>query len=219
MPWRRYSAIQSGCRQASILVLSVSFSGRTKPLRMLRSRLELIGHVERDGERGEAGIAGAAHHVLGDAAVLGEVELVPAVIRGDAAEVLDQAGAGAGHDEGHVGGLGRLGQHHVAAAPEQPDEAGGRDADRARVGLAEQGGALVARGHVDAVARHQPVLAEGVVVAGDSDLVLQAALDEIVGDLGQPALGQPAQVVEVDGGVNAGGQGGAPPNRARFREF
>ena len=80
----------------------------------------------------------------------------------------------------------------------------GRDADRARIGLAEQGRALVALVHVDAVARHQPVLAEGVLVAGDAVLVLEAALDEIVGDLRQPALGQLAQVVEVDGSIDAG---------------
>ena len=134
-------------------------------------------------------------------------------------EVLDQAGARAGHDEGHVGGLGGLGQHHVAAAPEQPDEAGGRDADGARIGLAEDGGALVACGHVDAIARHQPVFVEDVVVAGDSGLALQAALDEIVGDLRQAALGHPAQVVVVDGGINAGGQGALLPIELSLGNF
>jgi hypothetical protein len=43
MPVRRNSASQPGWRSASSLVLNVIFSGRVKPLRRLRSRLELIG--------------------------------------------------------------------------------------------------------------------------------------------------------------------------------
>ena len=165
-------------------------------------------HVDGDHQRREAGVGDAADHVLGDLAVAGDVELIPAVLGRQPAQVLDQPGGGARHDEGHVGGLGRLGQHHVAAAPEQARTPGRRDADRARVGPAEQGRALVAGGDIDAVARHQRVLPEGVLVAGEADLVVQAALDEVVAELRQPALGQLAQVVEVDGGIDAGGQGG-----------
>ena len=100
---------------------------------------------------------------------------------------------------------------------EKAGKAGRGDADGARVGPAEKGGALVAAVHVDAIARHQLVAAEGVLVAGDPVLVLEAALDEIVGDLRQAALGQLAQVVEVDGGIDVGRQGGIPPDRAWLR--
>ncbi len=58
------------------------------------------------------------------------------------------------------------------------------------VGAAEQGGRLVAGGDIDAVARDEIEAGEGALVAGNAALVLQAALDEVEGDLGQPPLGQ-----------------------------
>ena len=166
------------------------------------------GHVDRNHQRRQAGVGGAADHVLGDLAVAGDVELVPAVVGRQPAQVLDQPRGGARHDERHIGVPGRLGQHHVAAAPEQAGSSGRRNPDRARVGPAEQGRALVPGGDVDAVARHQRVLLEGVLVAGEPVLVVETALDEVVGELRQPAFGQLAQVIEVDGGIDPGGQGG-----------
>ena len=204
------STSQAGCRHASSLVLRVSLSGRTKPLRRLRSRLELTGtstvttSVERPASRN------APDHVLGDLAVARDVELVPAVIGRQPAQVLDRAGGGARHDEGDVGGPGGLRQHHVAAAAEEGGAPGRRDADGACVGPAEDGGALVARGDVDAVARHQADALEGVLVAGEPVLVVEAALDEVVGELRQPALGELAQVLEVDGGIDTGGKAASP---------
>ena len=165
-------------------------------------------HVDGYHQRREPGAGGAAHHVLGNLAVARDVELIPAVLGRQPAQVLDQPRGRAGHDEGDVGFPGCLGQHHVAAAPEQRGTPGRRNPDRARVGPAEQRRALIPDGHVDAVARHQRVLLEGILVAGEPVLVVEAALDEVVGDLGQPALGQLAQVVEIDGGIDPGGQGG-----------
>jgi len=137
----------------------------------------------------------------------GDVELVPAVVGRQLAEILDQPRGRARHDERHVGVPGRLGQHHIAAAPEQRGAPGRRDPDRARIGPAEQARALISGRHIDAVARHQRVSLEGVLVASEPVLVVEAALDEVVGDLRQPALGELAQVIEVDGSIDPGGQG------------
>ena len=157
-----------------------------------------FGHVDREDQRLQAGIAGALDHVLGDRLVLGGVELVPAMVGGELAESLDRAGARARHDEGHVGVARRLGQHQVGAAAEQAGEAGRRDADGAGIGPAEQRRRLVAHRHVDQVARHDARLAEGLLVGDQPDLVVGAALDEVIGDLGQPLLGELAQIVDVD---------------------
>ena len=156
-----------------------------------------FGHVDGEDQRLQAGIAGALDHVLGDRLVLGGVELVPAVVGRELAESLDRAGAGARHDEGHVGVARRLGQHQVGAAAEQAGKAGRRDADRARIGPPEQRRRLVAHRHVDQVARHDARLAEGLLVGDQPDLVVGAALDEVVGDLGQPLLGELAQILDV----------------------
>src|SRR5262249_23676656 len=99
--------------------------------------LGVDGHVERNDERGEPGIARTAYHVLGNPAVLCHIELEPAVLRGNAAEVLDESGSAGRHDEGHIGIFVSLGQHYVSAVSEQSDEAGGSDADGARVGPTE----------------------------------------------------------------------------------
>ncbi len=156
-----------------------------------------LRHVDGEDQRAQPGIARALDHVLGDRLVLGGIELVPAVVGRELAEILDRAGAGARHDEGHVGVARRLGQHQIGAAAEQAGEAGGRDADRARIGPAEQGRRLLARRDVDQVARHDTRLAEGLLVGDQPDLVVGAALDEVIGDLGQPLLGELAQVFDV----------------------
>src|SRR5262249_3036619 len=73
--------------------------------------------------------------------------------------------------------------------------------------------------HIHAIARHQPVLTKGAGVAGNPVLVLEAALDEIVGDFRQPTLGQPPQIVKIDGGIYVGDQGRTPPDWAWFTGF
>src|SRR4029079_5845972 len=55
------------------------------------------------------------------------------------------------------------------------------------------------------------LLLEGVHVARHANLVLEAALDEIVGDLRQAPLGELAQVFEIDGGVQRCGHNGHFP--------
>ena len=163
-----------------------------------------FGHVDREDQRAQAGIARTLDHVLGDRLVLGGIELVPAMVGRQLAEILDRAGAGTRHDEGHVGVARRLGQHQVGAAAEQAGETGRGDADRARIGPAENGGRLVARRDVDQVARHDARLAEGLLVGDEADLVVGAALDEVVGDLRQPLLGELAQVFDVHHAVHLG---------------
>jgi len=155
-------------------------------------------HVDGQHQRVEAGVGGAPDQVVGDLAVARGVELIPGVLGRDLGRVLDGVGAGARHDVGDVG-VGRgAGQHQIGAAPEQPGAAGRRDAERALVGAPENRRRLVARGHVDQVARQELVLAKRRGVALEAVLVLEAALDEIERDLGQPALGHLVQVFDID---------------------
>jgi hypothetical protein len=57
---------------------------------------------------------------------------------------------------------------------------------------------LISSGDVDEVARHQQIPAERLFIAGKSFLVLSTAFDEIERDPREPALRQPAQVLDVD---------------------
>ncbi len=118
------------------------------------------GHVDGDDECGEPGVLGAFHLILRDGPVLGAVELVPAMLGCDAAQVLDQARRHAGHDERYVRVAGRAGEHQVDARAEETGQARGGDADGARVDLAEELGALIADGDVDAVTRHEANILE-----------------------------------------------------------
>src|SRR6185312_4466767 len=150
-----------------------------------------------------AGIPRAAHLVLGDLHVARAIELVPGVVGRDPRRRLDRAGAGARHDERDVGGLGRLGQHQVAAAAEQPGQAGWRDAEGEGVVAAEQTHALLDARDVDEVARHELVAVEGALVACEAALILEPALDEIEAEPRQPPLRHAAEILDVDGFVGS----------------
>ena len=162
-----------------------------------------LGHVDGEDQRLEARIGGPLDEVLGNGGILGRIELVPAMVGGELAEILDRAGAGARHDEGHVGVARGLGQHQVGAMAEEPRETGRRDADGARIGPSEERRRLVAHRDVDQVARHDARLPEGLLVGDEAHLVIGAALDEVVGNLGQPLLGELAQVVDVHHAVHS----------------
>src|SRR3546814_2779365 len=62
---------------------------------------------------------------------------------------------------------------------------------------------MVAFRYVDHVTRHQRPVAEAPLVAGQAVLVVATALDEVEGDLRQPLLRQPAQIVDVHGSIQA----------------
>jgi hypothetical protein len=78
--------------------------------------------------------------------------------------------------------------HHVGAAAEEAGAAGRRDAERAVELVAEDGLRLVALRHVHEIARQQFMLMERLGVAVEPALVLEPALDEVEGHLGQTAL-------------------------------
>jgi hypothetical protein len=155
-------------------------------------------HVHGDDQGRQARILGTADHVVGDGLILGGVELIPAVVRRNAREVLDGARGGAGHDERHVGLAGGRGEHQVGAGSEESGATGRGDAARAVVGAPEQLGLLGALGDVHHVLGDDAVALEAPAVAVDSDLVVEAPLDEIKGDFREAALGQLPQVVVVD---------------------
>ncbi len=121
------------------------------------------------------------------------------MLRRHARKVLDGCRRGTRHDEGYVRLARSLGEHEIGAGPEEAEPAGRRYSIGVRIGAAEQRGRLVTRCNIDQVLRHQPHLAEGPVVSCQAVLVLDAALDEIERDLWQAPLGQPPQVVVVEG--------------------
>jgi hypothetical protein len=77
----------------------------------------------------------------------------------------------------HMGGCRRAGQHDVAAIGAQRRGAHRRNAERRRIGLAEQGRGLVAAGDVVEHARHKAVFVEGLFVVADRSVGLGAAGD------------------------------------------
>jgi hypothetical protein len=170
-----------------------------KPLRMLRSRAGPHRHVDGQHQRAAAGIGGAPHQILRDFRVARRIELVPHVVGRDLRGGLDRGVAAARHDVGDVRLGRRPGQHQIGVTAEQPGGAGRRDAERARIGAAEDGLALVAARDVDEIARQQVVALEGGPVALEAALVLDAALNEVEGDFRQPPPRQLVQVFDVDG--------------------
>ena len=155
-------------------------------------------HVHRDHQRRQTGVLRPLDHVVRDLFVLGRIHLVPAVIGSDLGQVLDGVGRGAGHDERHIGLAGRCREHQVGTGAEERGTARRCDADRLRVGASEQFRRLRALRHVDHVAWHDAVALEAPHVALEAHLVVEAALDEVEGDLRQTALGGAAQVVVVE---------------------
>ena len=165
-------------------------------------------HIDGQHQRLEPRIGSTADQVLRDRAVARRVELVPGVVRRDPRRGLQRVVARPRHDVGDVG-LGRgLGQHHVGAAAEEPGAAGRRDAERARIGAAEDRLRLVALGYVDEIARQEIVLVKRRRVAVQPALVFEPALDKVERDLRQPPLGHAVQIFDVDGLVD--------PHRAGF---
>jgi hypothetical protein len=155
-------------------------------------------HIDGQHQRIQAGVVDAADHVVGDLRIARGIELIPGMLRRGAPCRLDRLVARGGHDVGNVGVLRGGREHHVGAAAEQTGAAGRRDAERARVGPAEDGRRLVAAGDVDQVARQQAVLAERVGVAVEPALVVEPALDDVERRLRQAALGYLVQVLDID---------------------
>src|SRR5262249_28034304 len=79
--------------------------GRPPPVGRARETVTQIalalgvdGYVNSDDKRAETGIARSSNLVLGDLAILGNVELIPAVLRRDPGQILERASTGARHD-------------------------------------------------------------------------------------------------------------------------
>src|SRR5579883_3043806 len=161
--------------------------------------LRMDRHVDGQHQRVEPGVARPAHEIVGDVHVARGVELIPGVVRRHPRRRLHRGVAHARHDEGDVGRRRRLGQHQIAAGAVEPDPAGRRDAERARIGAPEDCLRLVALGDVDQIARQQPVLVESLFVARQAALVFDPAFDEIEDDARQLALGHAVQVFDIDG--------------------
>src|SRR5277367_1182150 len=112
--------------------------------------------------------------------------------------VLDGSGAKPGHHEGDVGASGGVREHQVGAGTKEGGESGCGDAEGARVFAVEQVNGLIALRYIDEVVRDQALAIEGRLVAHDTKFVFDTALDEIIDDAGQAALGHLAQVIDID---------------------
>ena len=118
---------------------------------------------------------------------------------------LDRVITGARHYVGDVRVSCRLGEHAIGVPAKEAGTTGRRDAERARKGVAEDRLRLVARRNIDEVARQQLVLVKRRGIGFEAALVLDAALDKIKGDLGQPPFCHAVQIFDIDGLVDPHG--------------
>src|SRR5512146_2556210 len=154
-------------------------------------------HVDRQYQGAQPSVVCTPDHVFGNLAVARRVELVPGMARRQLRGRLDRGGGSARHDERDVGGGRGPGQYEIGVRTKQRRKAGRRDAERARVAAAEQGGGLAAPINLDQVARHDAMAREAGLVGHQTVLVLDAALDKVEHDPRQPPSGEPAQIVDI----------------------
>ena len=179
---------------------------RLRPLQLER-QLEAIahvalalgghGHIDRQHQGAEIGVARAPDHICGNLSVARRVELIPGMRGRHLGRRFDRSGGSARHDERNIGGGRRPREYQVGVSAKQRRQASRRDAEWAREALSEERGGLVAPCDVDHVTRHQAMAREAFLVGRDAVLVLDAALDEVEGDPWQPPPGEAAQVVDI----------------------
>jgi hypothetical protein len=117
--------------------------------------LRAYRHVDRQHQGIEPGVRGAAYHVLADLSLVRRIKLIPGIGRRDLGRRLDRGVAGARHDVRDVRFCRGLRQHKIGAAAEKARPAGRCNAERARVGPAEQARRLIALRDVDQIARQK----------------------------------------------------------------
>ncbi len=57
-------------------------------------------------------------------------------------------------------------------------------------------------GHIDQIVRHQPLAIKGGLVADNTEFVLDAALDKIVGNSWQTPLGHLTEIIDIDRAIH-----------------
>ena len=115
---------------------------------------------------------------------------------------LDRVVAGARHDVRDIRVAGGLGEHQIGMIAEQPRPAGRRNAERARKSLTKYCLRLVARRHINQVARQQLMLVKGRSVGFEPAFVFETAFDKVERDFWQPPLCHAVQVFNIDGFVD-----------------
>ncbi len=148
----------------------------------------------------------------------GEIGLIPGIgIFPPHVLQRDQRRGAENHRQVHGGG--RAGQHDVAAIGAQRRRAHRRNAERRRIGLAEQRRGLLAAGDVVHHPRHEAVFFKSAAVVAHRGVGLGAARDVTVKEFRQPAPCRRLEIVErqiapqgarngVGGALHRGGRRG-----------
>ena len=152
-------------------------------------------HVGGDDEGVVAGVRDPVDQGLDAGGIAGQISLVPGggVFAPDVLQ-RDQGRGGKAHRHVHAGGRAR--QHDVAAIGAQRGRAHRGNAERRRIGLAEQGRGLVAARDVVEHPRHETVFVEGAAIVAQCGVGLDGAGNVAVQEFRQPASGGRLEIVE-----------------------
>jgi hypothetical protein len=155
--------------------------------------------VERQHQRGDAGILGALDQPGDEVAVLHHIELEPERLADMVGDVLERADAHGREREGDAGLAGGARGEDFAIGVLHAGEAGGGERDRHGDGLADHGRSQRAVGHVDGDALAQLDAGEIGLVGAVGALGPGAGIGVVVEHARHPALGQDAQILDGQG--------------------